>query len=211
MISMDGDRSRRILSPRMPSTRGRFASLKSRRMVHFESQLERDFCYQLEFDSSVLRFREQPATVSIRYRGKWHRYTPDLAAERRDGITIYEVKPRRRAVRSEMQDVFDAAQEHFSEQGYRYQVVTEDDIRREPLFGNIKMLLRYAGHPLMDDVVSRAQDWLRFHGPISIAEFAEHFDGDNQGLLLAYALIAQRFANAPIHTVVIDPDSWIEA
>lgn len=157
MISMDGERSRRVLSPRMPSTRGRFASLKSRRMVHFESQLERDFCYQLEFDSSVLRFREQPATVSIRYRGKWHRYTPDLAAERRDGITIYEVKPRRRAVRSEMQDVFDAAQEHFSEQGYRYQVVTEEDIRREPLFGNIKMLLRYAGHSLMDDVVSRAQ------------------------------------------------------
>lgn len=211
MFSMDGERQRRILTRRMPSTRGRFASRKSRRMIHFESQLEGDFCFQLEFDDSVLRFLEQPTTIRIRYRGKWHRYTPDLAAERRDGITLYEVKPHRRAVRSEMQDVFEAAHEHFGEHGYRYQVVTEHDIRREPLLANIKLLHRYAGNVLMDDLASRSLDWLKFHGPISIAEFAEHFDGENQGLELAYTLIAQRFANAPIHTAIISPDSWIEA
>jgi hypothetical protein len=42
---------------------GRFPSLKLERMVDFESLIERDFIYMLDFDSDVVSFTEQPLTI----------------------------------------------------------------------------------------------------------------------------------------------------
>lgn len=85
------------------------------------------------------------------------RYTPDLAVERKSGITIYEVKPQHCAVRPEMQELFEAAAEKFSSHGYRYSVITDLDIQREPLLQNIKRLNRYSNITLIDSVVCQAR------------------------------------------------------
>lgn len=209
MFSMDDQRARRILYPSMHRTMGRFASFKGKRMVHFESLLERDFCFQLEFDPTVVRYLEQPATIQIRYWGKLRRYTPDLAVERKSGITIYEVKPYHRASRAEMQELFEAAAEELSLRGYRYSVVTERDIQREPLLHNIKLLNRYTNVQIVDSTVTQASHWLSQHGPTSIKEFAGIFGDQSSGLRLVYGMLARQLLVAPLHTEVISPDTVV--
>lgn len=206
MFSMDGNRVRKILHRSMPRTMGRFASRKCGRMVHFESQLERDFFYQLEFDPVVIRFLEQPIKVQLCYQGKNRNYTPDVAVERPSGVTFYEVKPHRKAIRPEMEELFEAAAQAFAALGHQYSVVTDREIQREPFLQNIKLLFRYADQLLLDDKVAACRSWLLQHGPVPIAEFAAAFGGPIVGLHLAYCLIANRFATAPLNTERLGPN-----
>jgi hypothetical protein len=67
---------------------GKFPSLKNKSTVWFESHLERDFIYLIEFDKSVTKYQEQPFKVKyfldgkqlhrwkfhfIRHHGRFHR------------------------------------------------------------------------------------------------------------------------------------------
>lgn len=210
MPSMNGRRARRVLSPRMPRVMGRFMSSKGSRSIHWESQLEEDFCYLLEWDLNVIEFREQPETVFVHYAGKRRRYTPDFLVHRHDGKFIFEVKPLRKALSAKLQDLFEAANDLFTERGFRYDVVTEGEVRREPLLSNIKMLLRYSLAPFTDQEVMNALLWLQDHGPVPIREFAEIGAGEH-GLSLVYALIRHNNIRAPIHSEIITPDTEVSA
>ena len=57
---------------------GRFPSLKMQRMIAFESLLERDFIYLLDYDAAVTWFEEQPLTIEYEHEGKLLHYTPDF-------------------------------------------------------------------------------------------------------------------------------------
>ena len=57
----------RIIPKNYRNVTGRLASPKNRRLVGFESMLEKDFYLLLEFDINVETFEEQP--VTLRYRG----------------------------------------------------------------------------------------------------------------------------------------------
>jgi len=50
----------RNVSNRGGSVIGRFPSIKMERMIAFESLLERDFIYLLDYDARVEWFEEQP-------------------------------------------------------------------------------------------------------------------------------------------------------
>ena len=70
--------SMRKVSNRGGNTIGRLPSLKVDRMVSFESLLERDFIYWLEFEPMVSWFSEQPLTISYQHDQRTLRYTPDF-------------------------------------------------------------------------------------------------------------------------------------
>ena len=54
MVMRGAERARRVITRSPTRTVGRFPSLKGNCMIHWESQLERDFVYLLEFDRAVL-------------------------------------------------------------------------------------------------------------------------------------------------------------
>src|SRR5713101_7989933 len=86
----------RRLSKRKHGLNGLFPSLKTGRMVWFESFLERDFIYWLEFEPSVVTFAEQPFTLEYAHLGKTRRYTPDFHvryATRPERDVLVECKP----------------------------------------------------------------------------------------------------------------------
>ena len=61
---------------------GRFPSLKMGRMIAFESLLERDFIYLLDYDVRVEWFEEQPLTIEYQHDGQALHYTPDFHCRR---------------------------------------------------------------------------------------------------------------------------------
>lgn len=165
----EGTRARRIITRSPTRTVGRFPSLKAGRSIHWESQLERDFVYLLEFDPAVLDYREQPETIRLTIDGKPRRYTPDFLVRTASLMVVYEVKPTDKAAHPDMVALFAAAADHYAGRGMRHQVVTEADIRIRPYLDNVALLLRYRSHPVDVDIEARIVDRLAFE-PTTLGE-----------------------------------------
>lgn len=149
--------ARRVI-PRGPAwVVGMFPSRKNGRMVHWESQLERDRMYILEFDPEVLSFKEQPETYEFDLDGKSIRYTPDLEVKRKDGnVTIEEVKPSSRTQKYAV--LFDRAKEVFAGEGKHFQVVDDTVIRQQPRLDTIKYLLPFRRFTVAEDILECVYD-----------------------------------------------------
>ncbi len=125
-------------------TVGKFPSLKMRRTVMWESQIERDFLYLLEFDADVLSFYEQPVEILYAHKTKTGRYFPDLYVERRSCKELIEIKPSSKLNDPKNKIKFLAGEEYCRRRGWIFRVVTDDNIREGKLLENVKLLNRYA-------------------------------------------------------------------
>ncbi len=126
--------------------RGKFPSLKLNRMVHWESTYERDAILHLEYHPLVVSYQEQPS-VEIYYDagGGYHQYVPDFRALFESGKELFiEVKPERSLAVREVREKLAAIAKRFEEQGRHFRVLTEKDIRRQPLLGNLRAVHRGA-------------------------------------------------------------------
>lgn len=135
-------RVRKVVTRSGKRFRGKFPSLKLNRMVHWESMIERDAILHFEYHPLVLSYQEQPS-IEIYYdqSGDQHRYFPDFRLTFLDGEYLYvEVKPLRALMTRIVRDKLQAVSKRFDEQTRPFRVMTEDDIRRQPLFGNLQQL-----------------------------------------------------------------------
>lgn len=119
----------------------------------FESALERDLLDLLAFDLNVERCETQPLTIHYEGSdGEIHPYTPDILVHyRRDVLTardmphlLVEVKYREeyRGRFHELKHRFRAARRYAKDQGWRFCVFTEREIRT-PYLQNARFLRPY--------------------------------------------------------------------
>lgn len=102
----------------------------------FESLLERDALVVLEADQQVTDYAAQPETFQLKAPGT--RYTPDLLVRYTDGRRLFlEVKPAAKVRASPaLTRHLDQVQAACATRGARFDVWTDDDIRREPRLSN---------------------------------------------------------------------------
>ncbi|WP_341703643.1 TnsA endonuclease N-terminal domain-containing protein [Ferrovibrio sp.] len=205
LISMTGTRVRRVISTSMPRTMGRFASRKSGRTLYWESQNELFLMIRLELDPRVLRFREQPVSVQLPIQGRSQKYTPDIYAEQSDGLFVYEVKPE--AELEEHAALFAAAEEFFGSHGYRYVVVTDKELRQEPLLTNLKLLLKYAAYPIASRAFDAARAVLVSTGGCPVGRLADALELHGGGLATVYAMVARGFISVPLRDKLLCTNS----
>lgn len=201
-----GIRARRVITRSPTRTVGRFPSAKSRRSVHWESQLERDFICLLEFDPAVLEYREQPETISLKLDGTIRRYTPDFLVRTATGYTVYEVKPGDKVALPDVAPVLAQAAEHYAARGMGYQVVTETEIRRRPYLDNVRLLLRYQAHPVGMDVRTRLLGCLE-RSPLPVGQVLEQL-APAAGPAELYAMLATHQLQTDL-SVALGSDSLI--
>lgn len=127
---------------------GKFPSLKLNRLVCWESLIERDFLYLLEFDQAVLSYEEQPFRISYTLDGKRRYYTPDLLVQRTAKQQIVEVKPAKKLLKEDFIKFCRIISAVCRNQGYEFVVVTDISIRVQPRLNNIKLFWRYARTPV---------------------------------------------------------------
>ncbi len=128
---------------------GKFASVKTGRVAWYEALTERDCMYLLDFDPDVISWREQPLRIRFTYRGKTHRYTPDLEVHRGAKKQLIEVKPKHKVDSGEWDVLFRAASSVCEQEGYEFLVLTEEVIRLQPRLENVKLLWKYARMPVL--------------------------------------------------------------
>jgi len=128
---------------------GKFASVKTARVAWYESLLERDHMYLLDFDPQVTNWHEQPFKFHYVYNAATHLYTPDVEVHRDAKKQVVEVKSQQQVDSGEFETVFRAATSICQDQGYEYVVVTDRVIRQQPKLDNIKKLWKYARTPIL--------------------------------------------------------------
>jgi hypothetical protein len=148
MPAFDCRRVREISNKGGRKNIGKFPSLKLGRIVWWESLLERDFIYLLEFDGDVLSYAEQPFRIRYTLNGKRNSYTPDFSVNRKNKRQIVEVKLGKKAGEEHYVILFRIIAAICLNEGYEFVVATECDIRVQPRLDNIKLLWRYAKTPI---------------------------------------------------------------
>ena len=195
------------MAVRRPNNRGpgrvicKFFSLKMGGVIWCESQLERDYCYRLEYDDGCKAYYEQPLRLSYTHQGKKRVTTPDFLADRESGHILVEVKSSRKANKPEFQYLVASRRLESESIGADYEVITENEIRKQPYLKNIKRLYRYR--------------LLKVPPAFEQAIFAKFNDADeifisdmlNPALSVrmdtVYALLHQRKLQADLHQAVL--------
>lgn len=136
----------------------------------FESSLERDFYQLLDFAPDVTSLTAQPIEISYQFGRLDRRYFPDVKAVFSDGsVVFYEVKYRVDLAEQWPEAVhkYRAAIHYCRENGARFKIVTEKEIRGGSMLQNIKFLRRFRNPPIDYGVKKRLIDTLRILGPIA--------------------------------------------
>lgn len=153
---------------------GRFPSLKVGRMVSFESLIERDFIYWLEYEPGVSWFEEQPLTLTYQEGQRTLSYTPDFHVVTPKGHLLVECKPEQFVNHSANQRKFAAAQTWCASRGWRFQVVTEVQLQQGYRLQNIRRLIQFARYPLDPGFKEQVQTLLsRVTRALTLAELMQ--------------------------------------
>lgn len=188
---MDRKPARKITNHGREMVTGGFASYKNKRIVKWESQIERDFLYLLEFDESVESYYSQAIKLEFLYNDKPSAHYPDIEVTRKDGsVDYYEVKPFDKTDNDEFRTKAKVIADHLKRLGHGYKVVTDRDIRIEPALSNYKILFRYLWVEIEPDDEKFILKLIEPNTPIFDVRHlleAEGFD-----ITFCYALMAKR-------------------
>jgi hypothetical protein len=153
---------------------GRFPSTKMGRMIAFESLLERDFIYLLDYDPTVDWFEEQPLSIEYQQEEQLLHYTPDFHLLEDDRHVLVECKPERFVDTDENRRKLAVGQAWCEKQGWEFRLVTDQQVRRGNRLQNIKLLSQYA----RQKVDSAVRNWIQTfllatQTPVSLHELVQ--------------------------------------
>lgn len=192
---------------------GHFPSLKMRRMVAFESLIEQDFLYILDYEQEVITFAEQPIRLEYLWQGKTRHYTPDFHVVWLAGEGLVECKPRQFVASDENQRKFKAADDWCKNQGWKFLVVTDEELRAGYRLKNIKLLTRYARTVVAPEMIPSILQRISSNGaPITLLEAANLVQPDhiNQGIAMLLHLAFYHWIVLPLEMAPISEATLVE-
>jgi hypothetical protein len=174
------------------ASRGWQAKLPSRKLqrtVRARSLLEQRAFERCEVDGDIIRYCEQPITITYFDRaGVRRKHTPDLYYETATIRSFVEVKWEADARKAKNEIRWPAIAAAINALGFRYEVLTERHILRKPTADNVGELLRFRrAEPLSDPLKHSIRAVLR-QGPLSVEEILSllpgiHSSGVYRGLV----------------------------
>ena len=157
--------------------RGYFPSKKLNRMVEYESLLERDAILLFEFSSGVVSYQEQPEMIYYNDGDRTRQYFPDFELVLITGEIIHvEIKPFDVLNTLELLAKFGAIAVHYRSHRADFKILTEQNIRKEPLHSNLKFLasLKQSDSNL-DRAFNICEQRLLLDPTCSVSELSEGF------------------------------------
>lgn len=131
--------------------------------LFFESYLEKDFFTQFEYDPRILLIESQPISISYRWKGKTYFYTADVGLVQAFdyGVEKYyrEIKHSSAMENKETRQKYKKICRVFKKLGYRFDVVTEEDLLPVQSLKNLEIINKSIGcidssSPLIDDALA---------------------------------------------------------
>lgn len=167
--------ARKISNRATRKNTGYFPSIKNGRSVAFESLLERDYIYLLEFDNDVISYKEQPTKISYKIMDRTYHYTPDFLVQRNNKMQLIEIKPKSKLEKllsdSLTNKRYEAAAFYCKSNNYdEFKIVTDEEIRSGYILENIKTLFHYSMSHVPAADKMRIRNELMLNGPQQISD-----------------------------------------
>ncbi|WP_188455567.1 TnsA endonuclease N-terminal domain-containing protein [Virgibacillus oceani] len=120
-------------------------SSKIDRDVHFYSELEYDHWIHIETNANIVEFCEKPKKIKGILDNKIHETTFDMWIKWKDGKEEFlEVAYKKNIETSNStKRRIQLHQEWCKNNNYNYRILNEDEIRKQPLLDNLKVMLPY--------------------------------------------------------------------
>lgn len=113
---------------------GYINSKKCPQVIQFESRLEKEFLFLLQFDSNVVSIGDQPVKISYVKKGEDHTYTPDFLVKYANGMEVFfevkyasDLKKNSRKYAAQ----FKAAKHYAASKNTLFRIVTDKEIRTQ--------------------------------------------------------------------------------
>lgn len=181
-----------------------------RKPVAFESALERDFLVLLASDPNLGDVREQPLRIDFRDpAGRRTHYTPDFLVLY-DGDhpqhVLYEIKYRAdlRAEWPRLKAAFLAARLHAREQGMRFSIMTEVEIRG-PYLANVRFLRGYRDRPYDETIEEHLVRTLAILGETTPQALLAAAYQDRENRIAAIAPLWRLLSTGRVHADLSQP------
>ncbi|MBD1388384.1 MULTISPECIES: TnsA endonuclease N-terminal domain-containing protein [Echinimonadaceae] len=190
----------------------KFMSLKNDAVVRTQSLLEFDFCFHLEYNSDIARYHSQPFGFQYRFNNRLCRYTPDFLVESRNSeAAFFEVKHSSQILKPDFRARFAEKQRiSLGEHGKRLILVTEKQIRLDPVIGNLKLLHRYSGLQTITEVQKAILKFVRKHQRVTLLDVALSLGtSESETLISALSWISNGTLKTNIRNTAFGLDSVV--
>lgn len=108
---------------------GWYESSKMKKNFHYRSGYECTVYECLDEWTDVVGYDAEPFEIPYVHEGKLHKYTPDIFVAFIDGRKeLWEIKPKTQKALRMNQDKWDAAEKACQARGWKFAVITEDEI-----------------------------------------------------------------------------------
>ncbi len=191
---------------------GKYPSFKMNRMIHFESGLERDFIYLLDYDKRITHFEEQPIRIDYKINGKSYSYTPDFHAVVNGENWLYECKPKRFINSSKNRIKFEVAERWCKDGEWGFQVITDELIRAGCRLKNIKFLTGFSRFEIQPELVAAIYSYLQDNPNARLAEIENHLTSYERNRIYPaiFHLTYHHRLSMPIESGLISPNTTIQ-
>jgi hypothetical protein len=131
--------------------------------IRYESSIERDLCFVLEFDSSVCSYAAHPFCITHPdSNGRVCSYTPDFWVVHTTGQRdVVECTPAALITDPHTQQQMTIGQAWAAANKCTFVVVTDADVRQGHTLANIKLLWRYRQLAVAYDLIARTVAYVR--------------------------------------------------
>jgi hypothetical protein len=183
---------------------GKFSSFIHKKIIAYESRLERDFLYLVEWDHlDVLGVWEQACRVHYFDNGRRRRFTIDFLIKRKRKTQMIEIKYSTRAEQPKHQAAFRAARKAANREGYEFKVYTEKTIRQQPRLDNIKLLIYYQRTIIHPQHQILCRDFFRSPSKAYLGELTHFFNSKGVETTTVFALLRWRVVGFDINQPLI--------
>lgn len=171
----------------------KFVSAKMNTVFTVESSLEFDTCFHLEYSPAVKAFEAQPEGFYYAFEGRDCPYTPDFrVVDQHGNASLIEVKPSDKVADPDFLQRFPIKQQKAFELSSPLKLVTERQIRIDPILGNLKLLHRYSGFQSFTPLHMQLLGLVKDLGRVSLARLSGSTGAPPEDVLAtALSLIAR--------------------
>ena len=192
---------------------GKFPSLKMQQMLPFESLIERDYLYILDFEQDVRGFAAQPFSIPYSLGAKTRNYTPDFYVLRHTVQDVVECKPAKLVNIPENQAKHQAAAAWCTERNCRFSIVTDLELRKGFRLQNVKLLTQFARYSISEQLKYRIWKCLAsITEPIKITDLMVQLAPENpESIMIPILHLAfHHEVLIPLDERRISPDSTVQ-
>lgn len=192
---------------------GTFPSLKMREQVPYESTLERDLLFFLEYDTSVVRYQAQPFLITgSSADGTAHTYIPDFQVIRTGGKEIVECKPTAHLNEAHTRQQLALGQAWADTNQHLFVLITDTDLRAGHRLANLKLLWRYSRLSVSVRLIEQCRSFFAAQpGDTSLAALAAFLTGQESSFTqfpALYSLLFQHVLQADL-TAPLEPSTRV--